>query len=333
MKILITGSTGLLGSNLAIRLNSSGHEVIGLGRNSGKGRKLSKQGITFFQCDLNNKKKLQTLPDDIDIIVHSAALSAPWGKKELFTQSNVVGTKSIVDLAINLKVKKFIHVSSPSLYFKFEDKLNITENDSIEPPHPSQYTSSKYYAEKCVNDAVKNSNLNAITIRPRGIFGPEDESILPRIVELAKANKLKQIGEGKNLVDITYVDNVSQAIELIIISDKDLKGEKFNITNDEPISQWGFINDLLQQLNITQVEKSVPYFLVRLFATILEFIYKVLPISGEPRLTRYTVGLLYFNQTLDISKAKELLSFKPEVSMNDGVEKVIKWWKEDENRN
>lgn len=331
MKILITGATGFLGMNLAKRLQKQGHEVIGLGRNQSAGEQLTQAGIKFIQCSLDQIGTIDTQMSGIECVVHSAAFSSPWGDKEVFEQANIKGTQNIVDLAIKYKTKRFIHISTPSLYFKFKDAYNILETDSIEEPHPSMYTHTKYFAEKIVDKAISQNQLNAITIRPRGIFGPGDVTLLPRIIKLAKERKLSQVGNSKNNVDITYVDNVSQAIELAIFAPDKYLGEKYNITNGEPIEQWEFIAELLSKLGHAPPTKIVPYKVAYFFAAFLEFSYKLFRIKSEPRLTRYTVGLLYFSQTLSIEKAKNELGYNPEVSIQEGLSRVVKWWRANEN--
>ncbi|MCR9205343.1 MAG: hypothetical protein NXH75_12240, partial [Halobacteriovoraceae bacterium] len=154
-----------------------------------------------------------------------------------------------------------------------------------------------------------------------------DESILPRIVSLAEKGKLKIIGKGENYVDITYVDNVSQSIELALTCAEEFVGEKYNITNGEPIKQWNFINDLLLQLGFDPINKKVPISLAYNYAWGLEKLYQLAGNVNEPPLTRYKVGLLCYDQTLSIEKAKADLGYVPEVKMNEAIRNVVEAWK------
>ena len=330
MNILITGATGFLGNNIAQRLIALGHNVIGLGRNVIKGKLLTNNGIKFVRCSLNDIDIIEKHIKDVDYVIHSAALSSPWGKKKDFVDANIEGTKNIVNLALKYEIKRFIHISTPSLYFKFKDHLNIKETDSIKAPHPSMYTATKYFAEKIIDQAFNERNLPVITLRPRGIFGPGDETLLPRIIGLADKNKLSQIGNGENVVDITYVDNVSQAIVLALNAPEKFLGEKYNITNGSPVKLWPFLNELLEKLGKNTAKKNVSYKVVSKAAHLLEIFHKTFKLKSEPKITRYTAGLLYFSQTLSIEKAKRELKYFPEISMEKATEKVITWWNNNE---
>ena len=180
MKIIITGATGFLGLHLAEHFAKKGHEVWGIGRNAEKGKVLANFGCHFLRASLDELLKHELTPkafSNADIIVHSAAFSSPWGKKEEFIKSNIEGTEHILELAVKYQVKRLIHISTPSLYFKFKDETNIAESTPLQAPFPSLYTASKFEAEKLIDLAHLKNNLFTITLRPRGIFGPGDESL------------------------------------------------------------------------------------------------------------------------------------------------------------
>lgn len=329
MKIIITGATGFLGNHLVKAFIQQGHEVISIGRNPSKGRKLQEIGSYFYQTSLENienNKEVASIFKNTDVIVHSAAFSSPWGKKEEFAQSNIIGTQKILELAIKYKVKRFIHISTPSLYFKFKDEINISESTPLSPPFASLYTESKYEAEKLVDAAHQKNGLFTITLRPRGIFGPGDDALLPRLIKVAGSKGLPTIGNGQNIIDLTYVSNVVHAVEKSILAPELCNGQKYNITNDESIHLWTFLNELLHKLQIKPSKVKIPYFVAYYYAFILEFIHTYF-INGEPKLTRYTVGLLSKNQTLNIEKAKIELGYTPKVSMKEATVQVLEWWK------
>jgi nucleoside-diphosphate-sugar epimerase len=333
MKIIITGSTGFLGLHLCEYLHKEGHEVWGIGRNTQKGKLLSQMGCHFIQASIEEVEKNAAMApalEKADIIIHSAALSSPWGKKTEFTKTNILGTKNILELATKYKIKKFIHISTPSLYFSFKDEMNISESKVLSPPFASLYTASKYEAEKLVDQAHKENNLFTITIRPRGIFGPGDESLLPRLIKVAGSKGLPIIGDGKNIIDLTYVENVVHAINKAIIAPAICNGQKYNITNGEPIELWPFLNNLLKELDIKISTKKFPFRLAYFYAFCLEIIHTYFLKKSEPKLTRYTVGLLGKSQTLSIEKARRELGYEPIVSMDQATTNVLTWWKKHE---
>lgn len=330
MKIVITGATGFLGLHLAEDLIKKGHEVWGIGRNLKKGELLTQMGCRFVKASIENHDEISSLYsafENADVLIHSAALSSPWGKKSDFKKCNVLGTKNILDLSVKFKVKRFIHISTPSLYFTFKDEMNIAESKILAPPFPSLYSASKFEAEKLVDLAHQQENLFTITLRPRGIFGPGDESLFPRLIRVAGEKGLPIIGDGKNIIDITYVGNVVHAVDKAIHAPAICNGKKYNITNGEPIELWPFLNGILSQLNIKSSTKKIPFTLAYYYAYLLELIHTLFAKAGEPKLTRYTVGLLGKSQTLSIEKARNELGYEPIVSMEEATKNVIAMWR------
>lgn len=326
MKIVITGATGFLGFNTARWLKNKGHEVTGLGRNLSRGERLKNVGVSFIPCTLAETSLYSPALSGADAVVHCAALSAPWGRPDVFHAANVQGTQHILDESRKQKVPRFIHISSPSIYFRFEDALDIDEATPLKPPFASLYSATKFAAEEVVDAA--GEDIFCVTLRPRGIFGPGDETLLPRLIRVAKKRGLPRLGEGKNIIDLTYVDNVSHAIELCLRSSEISRGQKYNITNGDPVELWPFLDNLFTRLELPISPKSLPYKRADFLARVLEWTYSTLPLKGEPALTRYTVGLLAKSQTLSLTKARRELGYEPLIGMEEGLERAIAWLQE-----
>ena len=323
--ILVTGATGFLGKRICKDLLERGYVVVAQGRNKRIGKELEQIGCRFFCIDLRDD--LRDLTKGIDCIIHSAALSSPWGKKEDFLNINYYGTQKLLRSAIKNNVKRFIYISSTSVYFNFNDRLNIKESDSVAKSSPSLYTQTKLMAENEILD--RSSDIETIILRPRGIFGPYDTTLIPRLVIAHDKGKLAIIGKEDTLVDVTYVGNVSHASILAITSDKNSIGEIYNITNGEPVKIWEMIDFILTSLGRELNKKIIPYRIVSCFAYLSE-LYCSLPfIKTEPVLTRYTAGLLAKSQTLNISKAEKKLNYKPIKDMNDALKETIDWYIEE----
>ena len=329
MKVLVTGATGFLGKIVCQQLIDEKHEVFGLGRNVQKGAELVGIGAIFVSCSLSNQDKLQEVCKGIDSIIHCAALSSPWGKYKDFYSSNVQGTKNLIKAAKSAGVKRFVYVSTPSVYFNFKPRLGVKESDDVAKKAPSLYTKTKLIAEKIVLDA-KAKNFEVIIIRPRGIFGPGDSSIIPRIINAHQSGRLPIMGDGKTITDLTYVDNVAHSCVLAMKADKKYSGEIYNISNGDPVNLWDTLKNILAQLGYQMEDKKVPFWIIYHFCWAQEFLCKTFTRNKEPILTRYTAGLLSISLTLDIEKAEEELNYKPIVPIQEGIQRMIQWWKETE---
>ena len=329
MKILITGATGCLGRNLTNKLLSDGqHQIYITGRNQKIGEILENQGAVFQNADLKDRKTIINLCEDKEIIFHCGALSSPWGKYKDFYGANVLGTQNIIDGCLKHNVKRLVYVSTPSLYFDFTQKYQISES-AILPKPVNHYVATKLVAEKLIDHAFKTYKLPVITIRPRAIFGPYDAAIMPRIINIAKKGKLPLIKGGNALIDVSYVGNVVDSLILCAGAADSFLGRKYNITNDQPI----ILKDLLQKsfvaLGLDFKPKIISYKMAYLVATLLEIIASVPFVKGEPLLTKYAVGVFGLSQTLNIDAAKNDLKYKPQINIDEGIQLYAKWWKEE----
>ena len=245
-----------------------------------------------------------------------------WDKKRFEKgREQELFNRELLNLCLKHNIKRLIYVSSPSIYFDFKDKLNIKETE-LPTKHPANnYIKTKIIAENVIDNAFKDG-LDVITIRPRGIFGSEDSAILPRLL---KANREKFIPKTRKkdiLTEITHVENVVESMILAMQADKKYSGEKYNITNDENIYLYKTLENAINKVGEKFNLKYIPYKLMFILISIMEFLYKFIP-NKEPVFTRYSLGLLSFNQTLDISKAKKDLGYEPIISIEDGLKECL----------
>ncbi len=327
-KVVITGATGFLGGALARRLATRERfdKVLGTGRNEVAGRKLAKTGVGFVAADLTDRQAVMALCEDADTVVHSAALASPWGPDSAFRDANVVATRNVVDACLKNNVRRLVHISTPSIYFNFTDRLGIRESEPLPTRMLNAYARTKLEAEKIV-DRGAEAGLRGISLRPRGIFGPGDTNVLPRLIRALEAGRLPIVGNGENVLDLTYIDNVVDAIIASIDAPDAVCGGKFNITNGEPIRLWPLVTRLAKSLGLQAPNRRVPYRLVMAVAGGMEAFHRLARPNEEPVLTRYTVGILGRTMTLDITAARRDLGYRPRVTMDEGIERFLAWWK------
>ncbi|WP_226665506.1 NAD-dependent epimerase/dehydratase family protein [Metabacillus litoralis] len=330
MNVLVTGATGFLGQKLAIRLVSLGYNVTGIGRNSKIGEFLQSNGVQYKMAALEDRNKIISLCQNQQFVFHCGALSSPWGKYKEFYLANVEGTKNVIEGCRKARVERLIHVSTPSISFYFDERRNVTETDLLPKRFVNHYAKTKYLAELEVDKAFKDG-LAAITIRPRAIFGPGDNAILPRLIKVCEKGMFPKIGSGDVEIDLTYVENVVDAMLLCMTSTKETLGQKYNITNGERVNLYSIIEEVMNQLGKNFTYKEISYKKAMIIAQFLEYSSKVFLGGKEPILTRYTVSVLSQSQTLQIKKAEEELSYKPAVSIKEGTKDFIEWWKQNAN--
>jgi nucleoside-diphosphate-sugar epimerase len=329
MTILVTGATSGLGRNAAAFLVQQGEKVRATGRNRAQGETLRAAGMEFAALDLASAgtAALQPLLQDVDTVWHCAALSSPWGAWRDFHAANVQATSHLVQAAVANGVRRFVHISTPSLYFDFTHRLDIDE--SFRPArYVNHYASTKAQAEDVIRQAaVAHPDTTFVMLRPRGIFGPHDRVLLPRMLRLLRerGGQLPLPRGGAAKLDLTYVGNVVHAMHLATTSTQVRSGDAFNITNSQPGSLREVLDALLARLGIAYRIKNVPYPVLDLAARAMQGWASV---SGrEPLLTRYSVGALNYDMTLSTRAAQETLGYQPLWTLDQSIEQTVNWIK------
>ena len=318
-KVLVTGATGFLGKYVVEELVDHGYQVRAFGRNRAIGQSLVNASVTFIQGDLTNQEDLTKACQEMDMVVHAGALSTVWGPWEDFYQTNVLGTKYILEACSEANIERLVYVSSPSIYAAPRDQLDIKESDAPQENRLNNYIRSKLASEKLFKDYP---DVSSVILRPRGLFGIGDTSILPRVLNLSQKIGIPLIGDGRQLMDMTCVENVALAIRLALETPQ-AAGEVDNMTNGEPRVFRDLIEETLRGLGYPSRYRKIPAPLVSAISSSLEFIYKNLKLKGEPALTRYTYYLLRYSQTLDISKAERDLGYRPKITISEGIEQYV----------
>lgn len=315
-KAIVTGATGGLGRNLVQTLLAQGWQVAACGRNAEIGKMLDTE---FHAFDLSDRNQTLKAFSDADIVFHCAALSSPWGRYEDFYRANVTATQNVLAAMRQHHIGKLVHVSTPSIYFDYLDQHKVPET-FISRHFINDYAYTKFLAEQEVAAAT---DLSSVIIRPRGIFGEYDTAVLPRLLKISEKGFLPLIRRsgreaGGALVDVTYVGNVVHALLLAAKADVP-RAMPFNITNGEPQTIAALYRRIIDALHLECSLKTVPYFLIDGLARMLEARAAWSRTAAEPLMTRYSIGTVAFDQTLDITRARTLLGYEPQTSIADGL--------------
>jgi nucleoside-diphosphate-sugar epimerase len=325
MKILLTGATGGLGYRTLEQLieHTQIEKIIATGRFIRPTHFVEHSKVSYILGDLENYDFVSKLVEEVDYIIHAAALSSPWGKYAEFEKANVFTMKNLLNAAKKHHIKRFVYVSTPSLYFNSQDRFNVKESDPLPTKFVNAYSKTKYEAEL----ALEKSGIPYVTLRPRALIGRGDTIIMPRLIRAFQEGKLKIIGDGKNIVDLTSLANVADSIVLSLFVGNEGLNQIYNITNGEPVKLWETIEKVLSLLGHEMNQKKVPYSVVKLVSQIMELRAKLSDYK-EPALTTYGVGILAKSFTMDISKAKSLLGYSPKVSTDEAIDEFVSRYKE-----
>jgi nucleoside-diphosphate-sugar epimerase len=251
----------------------------------------------------------------IDAVVHCAALSSAWGSKTQFIQANVIGTKTALKLAKAAGAARFINISSPTVYFAPRDQLDVSETMAL--PRPiNAYAATKVEAEKI---ALNDPDIATINLRPRGIYGAGDTTLLPRLRRAAQMGPLPLLRGGNASIDLTHVSDAVGVICAALDAGPSANGETINISSGETRKITQIVEAVCKASGISVRWKPVPWRIAMGAARASELIAHLRHTETEPRLTRYKAGLFAFRQSLNISKSKHLLGWEPQVDFERGL--------------
>jgi nucleoside-diphosphate-sugar epimerase/glyoxylase-like metal-dependent hydrolase (beta-lactamase superfamily II) len=314
--ILVTGATGFVGSNVARALADAGHTVTAIGRN----RYAAASNCNFTRVDLRNENQVLQACENQTVVIHSAAESSPYRTYADLSPTNVQGTENVINACLQQNVKRLIHISSTSIFFEYKDAIDIDDSQPPAEKFACGYAQTKAEAEQLVLTAARNKNLNAFVIRARAIFGPGDNALVPRILEAYDAGKLRQIGSGNNSTDLTHVDNLVYAIALAIANGD--QGGICTVTGGPPVKVWKVVRDILIATGRNKPLRSIPYRVANVAATTIEKLHRCFGLD-EPKLTRFSVGLLATSQTFTPTAAKKQLGYEPILPMDQAIADTI----------
>ena len=322
MKILVTGGGGFLGRYIVDELIKFGNEVSILGRRPHLD--LSENGIKCLGADITDKLKLNRAFRGFDAVIHSAAKAGIWGKYEDYYNINYIGTKNVIEACKFNKIKYLVYTSTPSVVFNIKSHKGGNETLQYGKRWLCAYAETKAIAEKYLL-ASHGDDLKVCALRPHLIFGPGDPHLLPRVVDAVRKKRLKIIGDGRNLVDVTYVKDAAYAhrIALDLLINGKIGGSSYFISQGSPVYLWDWLNEILTKLNMPIIKSRIPLWSAYSLAFVLETIWGILKLNNEPPMTRFAAIELSKDHFFDITKAKKELNFYPQYNMKDALDETL----------
>jgi len=309
-KYLVTGGAGFIGSHIAEELIKRGHDVRIIDNFlTGKRENIASflDNIEFIEGDIRDVDTCRQSLEGVDFVLHQAALpSVPRSIEDpiLTSEINIEGTLNLLVASRDAGIKKFVFASSTAVY---GDDPRLPKEEGMEGTPLSPYAVSKITGEKYCQVFSQIYDLPTICLRYFNVFGPRQDpfsqyaAVVPNfITKMLKGESPTIFGDGEQSRDFTYVSNVVGA-NLLAAEAQNVSGEIFNIACGERIT----VNSLAIKIN--------------------ELLGKdISPVHDEPR--PGDIG----HSLADISKARKMLKYEPLVSLDEGVEKTIRWYQERE---
>jgi nucleoside-diphosphate-sugar epimerase len=321
--VLVTGGGGFLGGAIIRSLVRNGETVRSFSRR--RYPQLDALGVEQMQGDLCDPEAVAQACRGVEAVFHTAAKAGVWGSYQAYYRPNVLGTRNLIRACGDGGVQRLIHTSSPSVVFHGRDMEGVDESSPYPAVFHAHYPRTKAMAEQMVLGAAAQG-LPAIVLRPHLIWGPGDTHLAPRII--ARARRLRQIGDGTNKVDTIYIDNAAHAhllAEKCLQADPLLSGRIYFISQDQPIALWEMINHILAAGGLPPVTRTISPTLAFGVGALCEGLYKIFRIRREPPMTRFVARELATSHWFNIRAAKSDLGYAPLVSTAEGLQHLARW--------
>jgi len=338
---LVVGGCGFLGRYMVEALLNRGEKNV---RVFDLRKTFDNEGVQFTTGDITNLDNVINACKGVDVVIHTASPTVHDQKYDFFFKVNVQGTQNVIDACQKCGVKQLIYTSSASVIFSGDDIRNADETTPYCKTYFDPYNLTKKLAEERVLAANGNAGVMTCSIRPSGIFGPRDVQGWPGFMSNAKGKILNrwsksiiQIGDGSNLFDWTYVENIVHAHLLAsdkLVSGSPIGGQAYFITNGEPTPFWDMANYVYKNFGYPETSLKLPYGLMYVFSVVVMYIALILSpiVKLNPTFTPMRICNSGATKTFSIEKAKKDFGYKPLISLEEGKRRTLEYFKEERSK-
>ena len=313
----VTGGSGFIGGALVRRLVTDGWRVRALARSDASAHVVADRGAEAVRGDLDDVAAMTSGMRGCDVAFHCAATLGEWGDRKAFEHGNVEGTRNVLEAARRAGVRRVVHVGTEAALLAGEPLVMVDETAPLRPDSPALYSSTKAKAEQEVI-AAADDELEALVVRPRLVWGVGDTTILPVIVEMVESGRFAWISGGHHMTSTTHVDNVVEG--LVLAAENGSSGAAYFVTDGAPVEFRDFITRLLSTQGVEAPKRSLPRGLARTVAGAGERLWSLLPLPGQPPVTRLAYWLSALETTIDISRARSELGYEPVKTIDEGMQ-------------
>ncbi|TIC88865.1 NAD-dependent epimerase/dehydratase family protein [Nocardioides sp. GY 10113] len=311
--VFITGAGGFIGRTLAARLRELGATVTGVDLVADP-----ENGIV--QGTTTDPSTWAHALEGVEAVVHTAAIVSTVAPTEAAWDVNVLGTKKVIDAAVEAGVQRFVHLSSIAAYGWVYPEY-VTED------YPTRVTGglSTYVDTKTNSELVAHANghrgMDIAIVRPADVYGPGSVWVREPLA-MIEANQMILPDGGRGTFDVIYIDNFVDAMVLLLAADREaFAGQTYNFGEELKITTGEYFGELASWKG--GKVKTVP---IKIVAPALAVVGKVQRTLGmKSELGPALMHMLNRRALVSNAKAREVLGFTPVVSYEDGIARSKQW--------
>ena len=322
MRVLVTGGGGFLGGAVVRALLARGDDVVSVAR--GDYPALRAVGVHTVRGDLAEPGVARGAAEGCDAVVHVAAKAGIWGAAADYERSNVDATREVVAACRALGIDRLVFTSTPSVVHAGEDIEGGDERLPYDTQARTPYPRTKAAAERLVL-AAADERLGTVALRPHLVWGPGDTQLVPRILDRARRGRLRFVGDGRAVIDTTYVDDAAAAHLCAldrVAPGAVCSGRAYFISSGEPRPVREVVHAILVAGGVDRDVGSVPLPVALAAGTLAEGLWRLLRRQDEPPMTRFLARQLATSHWFDISAARRDLGYAPTVGLDEGFRRL-----------
>jgi nucleoside-diphosphate-sugar epimerase len=323
--ILITGASGFIGSFIVEEALSRGFEVWAAVRKSSSHQFLKDERIHFIELNLSSQEALQQqlAGHQFDYVVHAAGVTKCLDKRDFF-RINTEGTKHLVSalLALRMPLRRFVYISSLSIMGAIREQQPYEEIRESDTPRPNTaYGESKLLAEQWLD----TQPIPYIILRPTGVYGPRERDYF-MMAKSIQSHTDFAVGFQQQDITFVYVSDVVQAVFLAL--EKGKTGRRYFLSDGEVYQSAAFSNYIRRELgNPWWIRITAPLWLLRVITFVGEYVGRLTGKVTALNNDKYYI-MRQRNWRCDITPARQELGYEPQVKLEEGVRRSIKWYRE-----
>ncbi|HKU30554.1 MAG TPA: NAD-dependent epimerase/dehydratase family protein [Arthrobacter sp.] len=320
MRVLVTGASGLLGSEVARLLVRQGHAVTTFQR-----RPSGVDGAKDLRGSVTDDEAVRLAVHRAEAIIHLAAKVSFTGRAAEFDEVNVEGTRRLLHWARAAGVRDVVFVSSPSVANSGAAIAGLGA-EPADPKHAhGDYSRTKAEAELLAL-AADAPGFRVAAVRPHVVWGPGDTQLVERVLARASRGRLPLLDAGAALIDTTYVDNAASAIVAALHRMDHVHGRAVVVSNGEPRPVGELLAGICAAGGVQAPSWTVPGVVARSAGAVVERLWTWAGRKEEPPMTRFLAEQLSTAHWFDQRETRELLDWAPAVSLDEGLAKLAEYY-------